>query len=172
MPDMLVRLYALPPLAPALAALAPLGIELRAPHTGEKQVLADWVRQHFNAAWAGGCESAFEHQPVSCAIAVVKLRAAAPPRDLYDLPPERLLGFACYDVAALGMFGALGVHPDYRRRGLGTALLLTCLHAMKTQGYAYAAIGWAGSVEFYARAAGATVIPDSEPGIFRGPLVP
>ena len=33
-------------------------------------------------------------------------------------------------------------------------------------GYAYAIIGAAGPVEFYAKAVGATVIPDSSPGVY------
>jgi predicted N-acetyltransferase YhbS len=88
----------------------------------------------------------------------------------YDLPPEVLLGFACYDVASKGMFGPIGVREDYWRRGIGKALLLTCLHAMAMEGYAYAVIGSAGPAEFYAKTVGATVIAGSEPGISRGRL--
>ena len=63
-----------------------------------------------------------------------------------------------------------GVHPHYEDRGIGTALLLTALHAMWDENYAYAVIGWAGPVDWYAERVGATLIPDSEPGPFRGPL--
>jgi len=62
------------------------------------------------------------------------------------------------------------VREDYRGRGIGKALLLTCLHAMFKQGYAYAAIGQVGPTEFYRKAVGATIIEDSEPGIVRGRL--
>ena len=51
-----------------------------------------------------------------------------------------------------------------------SALLLACLHAMKEEGYAYAVIGWVASEDFYAHVVGATVIPTSAPGIFRGKL--
>jgi GNAT superfamily N-acetyltransferase len=91
--------------------------------------------------------------------------------DPYNLPPERLVGFACYDIVAKGMFGPEGVHPAYWQRGIGKALLLTCLHAMAADGYAYAMIAWAGPTEFYEKTVGATLIADSEPGIFRGPLI-
>jgi len=171
MTDMLVKLYVLPPLTPRLTALGQTGVEIRRPDLSEKHILAAWVRQHFSDVWAVGCEVALEQRPVSCYIAVEKSRAYVPSENLYHLPDEVLLGFACYDVASRGMFGPLGVREDDRRRGIGTALLLTCLHAMKEEGYAYAVIGWVSSVEFYAQAAGATVIPDSEPGIFRGKLV-
>jgi GNAT superfamily N-acetyltransferase len=171
MTDMLVKLYALPGVTPLLSALNQKGLEIRKPHPSEKYILAEWVRHHFEESWAVGCEIALENKPVSCYIAVEKSQVQVPIDNPYDLPDEVLLGFACYDVASKGMFGAMGVKEDYRRRGIGTALLLACLHAMKEEGYPYAVIGWAGSVDFYAHAAGATVIGDSEPGIFRGKLV-
>jgi len=171
MTDMLVKLYALPEIVPLLTALNQKGIEVRRPHPSEKYILSEWVRQYFDESWAVGCEVALEHRPVSCYIAVKKEQVMAPGDNPYNLPDEVLVGFACYDVASKGMFGAMGVKEDYRGRGIGTALLLACLHAMKEEGYAYAVIGWVASIEFYARAAGATVIPDSEPGIFRGKLI-
>jgi GNAT superfamily N-acetyltransferase len=171
MTDMLVKLYALPEVTPLLAALNQKGVVIRRADPSEKHVLAKWVLQHFQESWAVGCEVALGNKPVSCYIAVEKSQAAVPTNNPYDVPDEVLIGFACYDVASKGMFGALGVQEAHRGRGIGTALLLACLHAMKEEGYAYAVIGWVASEEFYARAAGATVIPGSEPGIFRGRLV-
>ena len=171
MTDMLVKLYALPAVTPLLPPLEQKGVEIRRPHPTEKYVLAEWVRDHFDQSWADGCKVALENKPVSCYIAVEKSQAHVPSDDPYDLPDEILVGFACYDVGNKGMFGPMGVKEDYRKRGIGIALLLACLHAMKEEGYAYAVIGWVASVDFYAHAAGATVIPDSEPGIFRGRLV-
>ena len=49
-----------------------------------------------------------------------------------------------------------------RGRGIGTALLLATLHAMRDAGYMYAIIGGAGPVGYYEKV-GAAVIPDSEP---------
>jgi GNAT superfamily N-acetyltransferase len=171
MTDMLVKLYALSEIMPRFGALEQKGLEIRKPHPSEKHILAEWVRHHFNESWAVGCEIAIENRPVSCYIAVEKSQSQFSTDDPYDLPVEVLVGFACYDVASKGMFGAMGVKKDYRKQGIGTALLLACLHAMKEEGYAYAVIGWAGPVDFYTHAVGATVIPDSEPGIFRGALI-
>ncbi len=170
MVDMLVRLYTLPEVATLSADLKRKDIEIRQGHPAEKHIIADWVRQHFQDSWAVGCEVGLEQRPVSCYIAIKKTEGNAQGDNPYDLPPEILLGFACYDVASKGMFGPIGVREDYRGQGIGKALLLTCLHAMVTQGYAYAVIGWAGSTEFYATTVGATIIEDSEPGIFRGGL--
>lgn len=81
-----------------------------------------------------------------------------------------MIGFACHDATCRNVFGPCGVSEACRGRGIGKALLWTALRAMAEQGYAYAVIGWVSSVEFYAKAVNATVIENSEPGLFRGML--
>ena len=56
---------------------------------------------------------------------------------------------------------------SFHGRGIGKALLLAALLEMRSKGYGYAIIGWIGPQEFYEKAAGATVIPDSTPGIWK-----
>ena len=51
-------------------------------------------------------------------------------------------------------------------RGIGKALLLASLLAMRESGYVYGIIGGAGPIEFYQKTVGATIIVDSEPGIY------
>ncbi|MDQ3474282.1 MAG: hypothetical protein M3447_11150 [Acidobacteriota bacterium] len=51
-------------------------------------------------------------------------------------------------------------------RGIGKALLLTSLLALREVGYVYGIIGGAGPIEFYEKSVGATIIADSEPGIY------
>jgi GNAT superfamily N-acetyltransferase len=166
MPDMLVKLYTLPDAAPALATLAAAGIQVRRANTWEKHFLAGWVRERFGEVWADGCAVALEQRPVTCFVAVTAVRG----QPAGQRPADTLLGFGCYDVAARGIFGPTGVQEDQRRRGIGTGLLLACLHAMRAEGYAYAIIGQAGPVDFYARTVGATVIEGSETGTARRPL--
>jgi GNAT superfamily N-acetyltransferase len=170
MADMLVKLYVLPDVAPLIAQLMTEGIEVRRAAPSEKRIVANWVRAHFSETWAAECEAAMEQRPVCCYIAVEKSRTQATGDSPYSLPAEMLVGFACFDATAKGMFGPTGVQEDYRGRGIGKALLLACLHAMAAQRYAYAVIGWAGPTEFYSKAVGATIIEGSEPGIYRGPL--
>ena len=93
--------------------------------------------------------------PVSCFIAIEK---------------DAILGFACYDATCKDFFGPIGVAEQARGRGIGKALLLTCLHAMAAQGYAYAIIGGVGPTDFYTRAVDAIPIEGSEPGIYTGML--
>ncbi len=155
MPDLLVKLYTLPPLEPALAQQEAQGIVIRRGLAPEKHVVTQWVRQNFNELWASETDVAFGHQPVSCFVAVEN---------------EKLTGFACHDTTSRNFFGPTGVDETLRGRGTGRALLLVCLHAMRAQGYGYAIIGAAGPVDFYARCVGAIPIEDSSPGVYRGLL--
>jgi hypothetical protein len=171
MADMLVKLYNLPPLQPVLATLEQLHIYIRPARIGEEKQIVPWIQQHFYHSWSNGVSYAINRSPCSFFIAVEKQPPQPNRANLYDLPPERLLGFACYDTSNRGMFGPMGVQSSDEKRGIGTALLLTALHAMWTENYAYAIIGWAGPVDWYTRRVQATIIPDSEPGPFRGKLV-
>ena len=79
---------------------------------------------------------------------------------------RELVGFACYDAAALGYFGPIGVLEALRGKGVGKALMFACLLEMKLKGYGCAIIGWVGPQEFYEKTVGAITIPDSTPGIW------
>ena len=105
---------------------------------------------------------AFERKPVSCYIAISKGTFIDSAMVSYKLIPETIVGFACYDVASKGIFGPVGVREDYRGKGIGKTLLLTSLLAMKKEGYAYAIIGDASSIEYYYKSVGATIIEGSE----------
>ena len=155
MPDMLVKLYELPELAPLIEDQRTSGVEIRRGIPPEKHVVVNWVRTTFSEAWASECEVAFSHHPVSCFVAIRN---------------QAVVGFACYDATCKDFFGPEGVGEPERGKGIGKALLISCLQAMAGQGYAYAIIGGAGPVQFYAKSVGALVIEDSTPGIYRGML--
>ncbi len=155
MPDMLIKLYTLPELAPTITQQQNNGIDIRRALAPEKHIVTEWVGRTFYPNWASECEIAFTRQPVSCFIAV---------------KDEAIIGFACHDATCRNFFGPSGVDPAHQSQGIGKALLLACLHAMAAQGYAYAIIGDVGPVDFYAKTVGAVVIEDSTPGIYRGML--
>ena len=115
MPDMIVRLYDLPALEPALAAAAARGVAVRPARVFEQPRALDWARTHF-AVWVPEIEAAFHRMPVSCLIAV---------RD------ADVLGFAAYDATCRNFFGPTGVMEGERGNGLGRALLLAALHAQR-----------------------------------------
>jgi hypothetical protein len=153
--DMLVKLYELPDIAPALIQLNKQGIEIRPAMPLEKHLVIDWVRDSFGKGWASECEVAFSRQPISCHIAVAL---------------DKLIGFACFESTCRGFFGPIGVDPSQRGQDVGKGLLLSSLHAMAAMGYGYAIIGAVGPSDFFAKAAGATEIEGSSPGIYRSRL--
>ena len=157
MPDMLVKLYELPPVEPHLEKLRALNIEIRRPIGPENYAVINWIRDNFDAGWAGEAENAFFQAPKSMFIAVRKMPHEKP----------EILGFACYDATVKGFFGPTGVGEKERGQGIGLALLLAALHGMKDAGYGYGVIGGAGPVDFYKKCCGAIVIEDSTPGVYR-----
>jgi hypothetical protein len=152
--DMLVRLYALPP-SSAPTRMEAIGVVIRRALPPERRLIVRWVAEQFHDVWAAECEMALSSLPVTLWIAQ---RGNA------------LLGFACHDATAKGMFGPTAVLESERRQGIGEALLLTTLAGMREAGYPYAIIGDPGPVDFYRRCVNAIEIPDSTPGLYRGML--
>ena len=155
MADMLIKLYTLSDCTVLVKRLEDSGINIRRALVPEKHIVVQWVLKHFSAHWASECETAFSSHPVSCFIATFEGKAA---------------GFTCYDVTCKGVIGPIGVREDMRGKGIGKALLISSLHDMAHQGYAYAIVGDVGTEEFFSSVAGASVIKGSEPGIYRGML--
>ena len=154
--DMLVRLYALPSLEPALATAAAQGFSVHRAAAAERAPVLEFVRAHFPTS-AAEVEVAFGNSPVTCFIA------------LHD---GAIAGFACHDATAPNYFGPEGVRADLRGQGAGRALLLASLHAQRAQGYAYAIVGGVGPAAFYATTVGAVPIAGSTPGIYGERLRP
>ena len=154
MADLLVKLYNLPDSAPVYEKVAKEGVRIFRPMTPNRDKVLQWIEQRFGIGWANETAAAFTHTPVSCFIAV-------------DEATKEILGFAAYDCTAPDFFGPTGVDVAARMKGIGGALLLHCLEALREEGYGYAIIGSAGPVDYYRRVCGAEVIPDSTPGIYR-----
>jgi len=154
---MLVNLLKLPPAAPALDELRREGLAVRRAQPWELTAVREWVSRNFQPAWADEISVGFARQPVTVFVA---------------LREGRLVGFAAYECTRRDFFGPTGVADAERGRGVGRALLLAALWAMREMGYAYAVVGGVGPAEFYARQVGATLIPDSSPGVYADPLRP
>lgn len=154
MSDMLVRLYALPDRPQSTLGA---GIVIRRAMAAERRRVVAWIEKTFGSGWAGEAEASFSSTPTRIHIAVHE---------------ETVVGFACHDATALGFFGPTGVDESMRGKGIGEALLIASLTAMREAGYGYAIIGGTGPVKFYERVAGAIEIPDSKPGIYAGMLFP
>ena len=174
--DMLVKLYEIDPQKTLLQIS---GVEkkndvtIRRAMAYEKEAVVEFVRDTFTETWGGWpseCDVAFSNWPLSCFIATCHV-----PRDrLRDKTSGRkIVGFACYDATCRGFFGPSGVDKSYRRKGIGTCLLLSALCAMQQQGYGYAIIGGPNKQEqwdFYSKTVGATMISGSENGVYQDML--
>ena len=154
---MLVNLLCLPPVDEALEELRAAGVIVRRAQPWELTQVREFVRDNFKQAWADEISGGLVRQPSTVFVAL---------RD------GRLVGFAAYECTRRNFFGPTGVVEPERGRGVGRALLLAALGGLRELGYAYAVIGGVGPAEFYERAVGARLIPDSFPGIYRDPLRP
>jgi GNAT superfamily N-acetyltransferase len=154
MPDMLVKLYDLKDNRQLYKELEDSGIRIIRPMTPNRDKVANWVAEHFSTGWANEISAAFTRHPVSCFIA-------------YAVNEKKIVGFAGYDCTYKAYFGPTGVDETYRGKGIGKALCLRCMEALRDEGYAYAIIGSAGPKDFYKNTCGAVIIEGSEPGIYK-----
>lgn len=159
MPDLLVALYNLPTYPnQALAALeTDEQIVIRRAHPFDLSRTRRFIARHFTESWADEAQTGFSRQPITTFLAIHE---------------KKIIGFASVDATAKGFFGPTGVDPAFRGKGVGKLLLHVALHALKEMGYGYGIIGAAGPVEFYEKTVGATVIPNSWPGVYQGLLGP
>jgi GNAT superfamily N-acetyltransferase len=127
------------------------GVIIRRAQPFEITPVRSFIEKNFSVAWADEVSVGFASKPVSVYIATVD---------------QAIAGFAGYECTRKAFFGPTGVTANLQGRGIGKALLLASLWGMRELGYVYGIIGRAGPVEFYEKAVGAIVIPDSDPGIY------
>ncbi len=154
MPDMLVRLYELPDFIDPCSEIDK-DIKIKRAMSPDGARIKEFINKNFGEGWANEFLKALFNSPASCFIAV---------------KGGEILGFACYDTTALGYFGPIGVLESMRGTGIGKALTLRCMTAMREIGYGYAIIGWVGPVEFYEKVCGATIIEAASPGVYKNML--
>lgn len=148
---MLVRLYELPEYFNPCEGLAE-GIKIKRAMAPDGGHIKEFITAGFGEGWANEYQKALFNSPPSCFIAV---------------KDKEVVGFACYDATALGYFGPVGVTESMRKTGIGKALTLRCMIAMREAGYGYAIIGWVGPASFYTKVCGATIIEAASPGVYK-----
>jgi len=151
MPDLLVNLLKLPELQPLVDQLHQHGVVIRRAQPFEITPVRKFIEENFSIAWADEVSVAFASKSVTLYIATRE---------------SRVIGFAGYECTRKAFFGPTGVAESERGEGIGKALLIASLWGLRELGYVYGIIGGAGPVEFYQATVSATVIPDSEPGIY------
>ena len=154
MPDMLVQLLKLPPVSELEALTVKLrakGVIIRRAHPFESTAIHSFIEVNFSTGWADEIVPCYMRQPISLYIAIRE---------------GKVIGFGAYEATRRNFFGPTGVLESERGAGIGKALLLACMHGLLEIGYAYGIIGGVGPVPFYEKSVGATVIPNSVPGIY------
>ena len=147
MADMLVNLLNISDYHPEVERLKEEGIEIFRALPPDKFRITDWVREHSSVSAASECDVCFSNRPISCFIAA---------------KGSRLLGYACYNATAPDFFGPTRVADEFKGKGIGKALLLRSLNAMKDEGYVYAIIGGIGPAKFYEKCVNAVLIESSK----------
>lgn len=152
MPDMLVKLYELPEFEDVLSQVYGHGIEIRRAMAPDKNRILSWIGEHSTQGAVGEADVCFSHTPISLFLAT---------------RGKEIVGYACYNATAPNFFGPTKVLESEQKKGVGKALLLKSLDALRAQGYAYAIIGGVGPQQFYEKVVGATLIEGSKPGIYK-----
>ena len=150
--DMLVKLLDLPDSQPSIDRLRQTGITIRRANPWELSAVREFITREWNVRWADEASVGFANKPVSVFIAT---------------KDGRVIGFAAHECTRRNFLGPMGVAKAEQTKGIGRALLLASLHAMREMGYVYAVIGGVGPATFYEKAAGAFTIPGSTPGIYQ-----
>ncbi len=153
MTDMIVKLYDLE-MPDRSAALSSQGVTIRRAMAFDKGAICNFVGDQFSQIcpqWVDECALTLAQQPPTCFVAVC------------DHQP---IGFCCWDASAKGMLGPIGVHTDFRKKGIAQELLRRTFISMREDGYAYTIIGWVSSTEFYQKTCNAIEIPGSFPGVY------
>lgn len=151
MSDLLVPLYDLPG-APEMDDLW-----VGKPLFHQAPSVLSFIRDNFSSSWEAEAGAAFGSVPPTIIVAV-------------DRTSGEMAGFCCWDCTAKGFLGPIGVHDDFRGKGVGKAVVIAALYSMREAGYGYAVIGDAGPVEFFKRICDARIIEGSTPGIYCNPL--
>ncbi len=148
--DMLVKLYTVQEDEALLKRLKEDGILIKRALPTDLTPVRQFALEHFSQGWAD--EAAVSMVNNGCFIAV---------------KDQKIQGFACIE-AMRGYFGPIGVAEAMRGLGVGRALLLRGLCAMREMGYAYAIIGWVDdALMFYKKTVNAIEIADSFPGQYQ-----
>jgi GNAT superfamily N-acetyltransferase len=148
---MLIRLTNLPMPRDVFECRPGQMIETRRAMTYEQGHIIAWIKKTFSPLWADECKAAFGKHPVGCMIAVAD---------------DCLVGFCGVDCTLRGFAGPIGVDSSWQRLGIGRALLVMALHAMKAMGYGYCIMGNVSAASFFEKVAGAVSIESVKADIY------
>ena len=129
------------------------GIRIKKALAPDLEKVKEFARIYGGDNWASEVCAAFANHPVSCYIATHN---------------KQIIGFACYEATAKAFFGPTAVKEEFRKKGIGKALLMRSLFSLKELGYGYAFIGMPSpkAIHFYESATGGVMIDEDGSGIY------
>ena len=122
--DILIRLYGISDYTDAFRALKEQGIVIKRVMDVNDSEVVDFVRTNFSSIWAEEVRFALFNR--NCHVAV---------------DGTKIVGFFCIQATAPEFFGPIGVLPEYRGKGIASALLHKAVLLMKDRGYKYMVSG-------------------------------
>ncbi|MBJ7353962.1 MAG: hypothetical protein JHC98_03980 [Thermoleophilaceae bacterium] len=89
---------------------------------------------------------------VKVALSKAKRRLSNPTAGAhFAIANDMCVAFAAWGVSRPHELGPAGTTPDFRRRGLGEALLWSCMEDQRGLGLTYGEIKWAGPMSWFVR---------------------
>ena len=145
--DMLVNLSRLPSLEEEIKKMNSIGVKIAKAFPANREHILDFVKSNFSTYQVGEVASCFCKSSPTMYVATRGLE---------------IIGFACYNATAPDFFGPTEVLEKEQGKGIGRALLIASLQALKNEGYGYAIIGSIGPAKFYEKTVNAVMIEDSK----------
>lgn len=149
MADMLVKLYEIECFDIDLEnKLLQEGIKIKKAIAPDRSKVMEFARLYGGQNWADEVAASFSNKPVTCYIAT---------------KDKQIIGFGCYEATLKAFFGPTAVKEEFRKKGIGKAILLRCLFSLKEMGYGYGFIGMPEpkAIAFYEKVVDGLLVGDS-----------
>lgn len=154
MADMLVKLYEIECFDIELEKeLLKEGIRIKKAIAPDRSRVMEFAKIYGGSNWADEVAAAFSNHPVTCYIAT---------------KDKQIIGFACYEATLKAFFGPTAVKEEFRKKGIGKALLLRSLFSLKEMGYGYGFIGMPSkeAIPFYQKTINGVVVGENSSTIY------
>ena len=126
-----------------------IAVEMAGPNDGEG--LKELVRTHF-PAWAEGYVERVDGGTVEDVVVARTGEGVVIGMSSANMPSDQKPGCPWADLKEdTGVIGALGVHPDWREKGIGLALAAKVSENLRDRGANRCFVGWTWLVEWYGR---------------------
>lgn len=117
--------------------LADEGFTFRWYEPADRDDLLQFMARYFSPGWYTSIQRATDREPFSNILLAIQTTQASPRQKIVAFMGPFYVG----EPGQSGGFGSPGVHPDFRRRGIGTVLFHMGLDHLKSAGSSYTEYG-------------------------------